>query len=222
MRNHVVCAIAGCVLGSCALVVPAIAGGLAEESKIITIILRSDAKYSPVALGEMSREASAILRKSGIQLVTRTSSAAGETFDESIVVVTLRGECDMDRRAGTPYPSRSGSSRNDPKISDFKGSALGWTHSSDGVVLPFSELACDNIREAVSGAMPVNAASRANFFLGRAMGRVLAHELYHVVAATFEHGHGGVAQPGLTPADLVAGRLELDTDDADAIRAGRQ
>ncbi len=220
MRNHVVCAIAGCVFGSCALVGPVVAGAAAQESKTLIVILRSDARYSPVAISEMGREASDILRKSGIRLVVRAVAEAGETFDEPIVVVTLRGECDMDRPAGRE--ALSDTNRSDSNRSDFKRIALGWTHSSDGVLLPFSELACTNIRTAVTAAIPANASSRANFVLGRAMGRVLAHELYHVIAATFEHGRNGVAQQGLTPAELVAGRLELDTEDADAIRAGRQ
>jgi len=40
--------------------------------------------------------------------------------------------------------------------------------------------------------------------LGRALGRVMAHELYHVLLRTRKHGHSGLARPVLTSADLLA------------------
>jgi hypothetical protein len=41
------------------------------------------------------------------------------------------------------------------------------------------------------------------------MGRVLAHELYHIVANTAEHGDEGVTQTALSARELTSGQLEL-------------
>jgi len=56
--------------------------------------------------------------------------------------------------------------------------------------------------------------------LGRAMGRVLAHELYHIVADTAGHGENGVAQPALSARELTSGQLELRASDVEAIQSG--
>jgi hypothetical protein len=52
------------------------------------------------------------------------------------------------------------------------------------------------------------------------MGRVLAHELYHMVADTDEHGEDGVAQPALSARELTSGQLELRPSDVAAIQSG--
>ena len=120
-----------------------------------------------------------------------------------LVVVKLVGRCDMDGSPALLIPG-----------------PLGWSHESDGVVLPFSDLACDNIRGAVQNALLAGNQARGNVLLGRAMGRVLAHELYHVVADSAEHGEDGVAQPALSARELTSGQLELRPSDVGAIQSG--
>jgi hypothetical protein len=61
---------------------------------------------------------------------------------------------------------------------------------------------------------------RGNVLLGRAMGRVLAHELYHIVADTSDHGREGVTQASLTPRELTAGQLELRPSELAAMQIG--
>jgi hypothetical protein len=52
------------------------------------------------------------------------------------------------------------------------------------------------------------------------MGRVLAHELYHIVADTSDHGREGVTQASLTPRELTAGQLELRPSELAAMQIG--
>ena len=52
------------------------------------------------------------------------------------------------------------------------------------------------------------------------MGRVLAHELYHIVADTSEHGRDGVAQAALSPRQLTSGLLELEPPEVAAVQKG--
>ncbi len=166
-----------------------------------TIILMPDHPYSSAAVEAMQREASDILKRSGVA-IRLLAGYKGEDLDGSIVVVNLRGRCDMD--AGLPVSSSG---------------PLGWTHSENGMVLPFAELACDPIRAAVQSALPDLDAPRGNNLLGRAMGRVLAHELYHIAGETAKHGRDGVAQEALSPRDLTVNNLELDPEDAETIRS---
>jgi hypothetical protein len=88
------------------------------------------------------------------------------------------------------------------------------------VMLPFSDLACDNLRGAVQAAIVEGNQIRGNALLGRAMGRVLAHELYHIVADSSAHGKGGVAQAALSPRELTSGFLELQASEVTAVQSG--
>ena len=72
--------------------------------------------------------------------------------------------------------------------------ALGWTHVSDGAILPFSEIDCDRIREFVQKELLYWKPAEREEVLGRAMARVVAHELYHIFANTPHHGSDGVAK----------------------------
>jgi hypothetical protein len=165
-------------------------------------VVLPDGRYSRVAIREMGREAAHILKKSGVSLRWHLGEPA-QGVDGLLVVVKLVGRCDMD---GPPAFLMPG--------------ALGWSHEVNGVVLPFSDLACDNIRGAVQRAPLAGGQLRGNVLLGRAMGRVLAHELYHIVADTAEHNQDGVAQAELSAQELTSGQLELRPSDVAAIQSG--
>ena len=45
---------------------------------------------------------------------------------------------------------------------------------------------------------------------GRALGRVVVHELYHALLATVEHAHSGIARSVQSPRDLTREKLALD------------
>jgi hypothetical protein len=174
----------------------------AQPSTQLTAVVMPDGPYSRVAIREMGREAARILKKSGVSLHWHLGEPA-EVVDGRLVVVELVGRCDMDGPLAFLMPG-----------------PLGWSHEVNGVILPFSYLACDNIRGAVQGSQIGGNPLRGNVLLGRAMGRVLAHELYHIVAGTAEHGEGGVAQAALSARELTLGQLELRPSDVEAIQSG--
>jgi|SRR5208337_4728642 len=175
---------------------------LTQPSTQVTAVVMPDGRYSRVAIREMGREAAHILKKSGVSFEWRLGEAA-QSIDGLLVVVKLVGRCDMDGPAAI-----------------LIAGPLGWSHEANGVVLPFSDLACDNIRGAVQSASISGNPLRGNFLLGRAMGRVLAHELYHIVADTTEHADDGVAQAALSARELTSGRLELQPSDVEAMQTG--
>src|SRR6185436_19151778 len=63
---------------------------------------------------------------------------------------------------------------------------LASTKISDGHVLPFSEVECDQIRGFIE---PVGTGTppQRERILGRVLGRVVAHELFHLLARTAKH-----------------------------------
>lgn len=166
----------------------------------LTVAVLPQAPYAPAVIQEMTREVASILKRSGLRLKWHIGFGP-QVFDEPLAIVKLTGTCSMDS------PVTSG-----------KPGPLGWTHSVDGELLPFSALACDNIRRAIQSEMREEDRARGNVLLGRAMGRVLAHELFHIVAATKEHTGAGVSQAALSPAELLSDRLELDPVGVDLIQ----
>jgi hypothetical protein len=173
-----------------------------QPSTPVTAVVLPDGHYSKLALREMDREASHILKQSGVSLRLRVG-APPQAVSGLLVVVKLRGRCDMD---GSPAYLVRG--------------PLGWAHLVDGVILPFSDLDCKNLRGAVQSAISDGNQQRGNVLLGRAMGRVLAHELYHIVGATAVHGRDGVTQAALSPRELTSGQLELGPTDISAVENG--
>jgi hypothetical protein len=190
-------------LCSVVLVYPALAehGLTPVIPKTLSVAVLPQEQYSPVVIQEMTREVSSIMKRSGLKIDWHLGGGQ-EVFDEPLAVVKLTGTCDMDIAAH----------------SSGKAGPLGWTHSADGNMLPFSELACDNIRRAVNSEMHAEDRARGNVLLGRAMGRVLAHELFHIVASTKEHTGAGVSKSALSPAELLSDRLDLDAAGVELIQ----
>jgi hypothetical protein len=196
--NYVRCALSViCLATFCAVPVRA-----EQKTEPVTAVVLPDGRYSTTALGEMGREAGHILKRSGVSLRWRIG-VPPQAVSGLLVVVTLVGRCDMD---GPPAHLAPG--------------PLGWSHESDGTLLPFTDLACDSLRGAVAAAIPAGNPLGWNILLGRAMGRVLAHELYHIVADTAQHGRDGVAQAALSPRELTSGLLELNHAQTVAVQNG--
>jgi hypothetical protein len=169
-----------CVAGFAVFLASAFAETKAPASSL-AIFFRFESTYSDIALQEMKRELGPIMEQSGYRLEWRNRDEAitPDSFDD-LVVVDFRGTCLMEA-AGLPHD---------------RGGPLGWTHVADGTVLPFSAVECDRVRSALHSASDV--------VLGRALARVLAHELYHVLAQTVTHQKTGITRPSLSRADLVS------------------
>jgi hypothetical protein len=60
----------------------------------------------------------------------------------------------------------------------------------------------------------------AQRLLGVALGRVVAHEVVHVLAPQVEHAQAGVMRPRLHAFHLAIGRPALEADCAEALAAG--
>ena len=65
-----------------------------------------------------------------------------------------------------------------------------------------------NLMPFLSGS--ANETPRRDFLYGRAMARVVAHELYHVLMRSAEHARGGVARSCFNTGDLLTERFEFE------------
>jgi len=98
--------------------------------------------------------------------------------------------------------------------------ALGWTHVSDGEILPFSDVDCDHVRDFVQRDLLHLPAEARRAVFGRALARVLAHELYHIFAHTPKHSRCGVAKSAYTVEELLGDEFVFEWQESEALRSG--
>ena|SRR5216117_1073480 len=136
----------------------------------------------------MRAELQRLLAPAGLEVVWKTLAdrKAGEDF-ELVAVSSFEGLCAVDEPASNPAITAS----------------LADTSISNGHILPFFRVDCDRlIRMLGSQLEPA--------VLGRALARLVAHELYHIVAQTTDHQERGVAKAAFSIRDLTDARFELD------------
>ncbi len=160
----------------------------AELHGALTIVLRSDSAASPEVLTAMKSETESLLDPSSIRLAWTTDSDGTQVFDR-VAVVHLRGACRVDG----PLPGTV--QKNEP---------LGRTQVVNGKVLPFADVRCNPVRKLIAHDLAFEPSAEREELLGRALGRVLAHELYHILLRTTSHGGQGLARPAQSSSDLLA------------------
>ncbi len=154
-------------------------------------------------LQALQQEVESIMSSAGLRFEWRALSAAqGNEVSVELAVVTFQGHCNLDGLV--TRGSHSG--------------PLGWTHVSDGAILPFSDVDCDGIHKFVqNGLLAIRPTERSMAF-GRAVGRVLAHELYHIFADTKHHGSCGVGKEAYSVKDLLAADFRFEERESNALR----
>ena len=59
--------------------------------------------------------------------------------------------------------------------------------------------------------------NHTDLLFGRALGRVIAHEVVHMLSKSGAHGNQGVAKPALSGSSLIAPDLHLSPADLERI-----
>jgi hypothetical protein len=167
---------------------------------------RTLAVYSGPA-NELASESSAVMRLELQRLLTPAGiditwkelvhRNAGENFDH-VVVASFQGSCSVTDLSAQPAGAL------ESEIS------LAETSISNGRILPFLSVDCGRLIRMLAVQMePLSLLSR-QVMLGRALGRVVAHEIYHIVAQTGEHHDTGVTKAALSVRDLTIVRFDFD------------
>jgi hypothetical protein len=150
---------------------------------------------SNLSLENMKVELGQIMKPVGLNLEWHSlEEATGKGEASQILVVHFEGAC-----AG-----------NELEAAPVKAGPLGWTSVSDGEVLPFSYVDCDRIRNLMSTSLSATVPGEREYLLGRAMARVLAHEMYHVLTNSTRHASRGIAKSAYSSTELVSGHLVFE------------
>jgi len=154
----------------------------------------------------LHREADSLMAPAGMSFEWQAlKEFRSEKVSVAVAVVHFEGRCDVEGLA----------------LKEGQTGSLGWTEITDGRILPFMHVDCGRVRTFLqSTLLGYKPADRERAF-GRALGRVLAHELYHVFSVTPKHAARGVAKEEYTVENLLSGGFQFQEKDARALRASR-
>jgi hypothetical protein len=138
-----------------------------------------------------------VLAPAGIVPVWRKASdkAAGPVEAEQIVVGAFSGNCSV---ATLPSSARPAGTR-----------TLADTAVSNHRILPYFRVDCARIIRTLAPTLQPLSVPFREAILGRALARVIAHEIYHILAQTADHHDFGIAKAQLSVADLTAFQFDL-------------
>jgi hypothetical protein len=166
----------------------------------VGVYLDFDQSPSAIAAEAMRQEAGAALHSIGFDIAWRlVSENQGNEAFERLVVVKLAGKCACERSLS----------------STRQIVVLGSTEVSGGEVLPYSQVRCDQVRRVLPQFEFAANRQSGDAALGRALGRVLAHELYHVLLGTTHHSASGLAKAIQSIEDLSADEFSFELSASD-------
>jgi len=171
----------------------------------IGILFDFSARPDSETVDTMKSEIQEILAPAALDLAIQPINEPQTQSFRKIVIVRFRGTCEGRAEPAPQFQNAS--------LLDFP--ALGRTYISSGHVLPYIQVYCDEVREFV----PLNAKQPAARTFGRALGRVVAHELYHALLSTRDHSRTGIARFAQSPRDLTRDKLALDSRSILRLRA---
>jgi hypothetical protein len=175
------------------------AAGAAE----LTVVIDFEGSHSDRSVEQMKREAEEIFKSAGIHLNWRARNEVGTKPYENLVMVHFKGKCILE-----PVPM----------LYDERG-PFAFAYKSDGDVLPFSEVECDRVTASLQSALWGDDFARPDYLMGRALGRVLAHELVHILTKSAMHGSEGVTQATFSSRELIGAPLRLSRTDVERLHS---
>ena len=165
---------------------------------------------SPAAVvTEMQAELDRILSPMGLNVAWRDLAAHRDAEDfQQLVVFQFHGHCSFDRELA---PNDS--------VEDPSGQALARTELTNGRVLPFGVVDCDRLRRFIAPALKPFSPEARNAALGRAIARVSAHEIYHMLTQSEAHGAEGIARSSHSRANLTGPMFAFGPKETDQLRS---
>ena len=181
----------------------AVAGGAAAPLQLLT---QFDEAFSTIAVQEMQREMDTLYRDVHVAIAWHElSSYQSVGRAPRIVFVHFEGNC----RAVSLPPRQS-----------VAGATLANVNRVDGQMLPIVTVDCERIASYLWPSMSGAERSQGDVAFGRALARVLAHELYHYLTGAAKHTQSVLFRASISPGALLGSELRFGADEiADLKRA---
>ncbi len=196
MRSVVVSAIFGAIVVAAGWAIPA-------GTSRLTVVMDFKGPWSPSTTREMQKESARILYPAGLSIDWKLrGEVLSGNIASNLVVMTFHGSCQFDPQ---------------PPVYDELG-PYASTHETNGEVQPFGDVDCARVVSSARYAMSGSDFDRQDYLVGRALGRVVAHELVHMVTRTEDHGHAGVQKAALSGRELIGAPLPLEATEVNQLR----
>jgi len=168
-----------------------------------TLILHFEQRHSERTLNEVRGELGHVMQNAGFTFDLKLFSELGPWAEfNNLMLVRMKGNCRLD--AGPVPQSERG--------------PLALAHTSDGKVLPFIDVSCDRVRALIRPVLSGDQFRNSEALMGRALARVIAHEIYHVLTGA-KHSESGIARHALSGAQLVSDQLLFQPEDVERMVA---
>lgn len=193
-----------------AILIPGCVSAADSTNAALAIYYSFDAPASAGVFSEMQAELDRILAPAGLRVTWRRldSPRNGDEYFPGIAVLHFRGSCWCQQVSG------AAASAVDSPIA-----RLAYTERVDGQVLPFGAVDCDRLQRFLVPALKLLPSEERNTVLGRAMARVSAHEVYHMLTGSGSHASQGIASASHSLADLIAPSFTFATKETNWLRA---
>lgn len=175
----------------------------------LAIYYSFDTPPAAALVTEMESEMGRILALTGVRVAWRDVSAPrnGEDFP-ALVVFRFRGVCSFDQDLEAMQ-----------RLDAPAGQPLAQSDILNGAVLPFGAVDCEMVRRYIAPALKSVGRVEKNAALGRAVARVSAHEIYHMLTGSEGHAREGIARARHSRAELTAPTFAFAQKEADWLRA---
>jgi hypothetical protein len=177
-------------------------GGQPQAPGPVTLYTQFQKDPTAGLLASMQDELEVIMTPAGLHFDWYPLADAGGRVSSQLAVIHFNGACNAaNLRPDAGYPG-----------------PLGWTHVSDGDILPFIDVNCDGIRLFLQHDLIEVPAAEREEALGRALARVVAHELYHLLANTTAHRGRGIGKAAYSVGDLLSKIFQFDKKECASLR----
>jgi hypothetical protein len=180
-----------------------------SSTQAVTVLVDFEKPHSALFIDALRNQLHALLGPVGfkVDLQLKSELPPYPEFAE-LVLFKMKGSCTM---SALPLPIGA--------LSDERG-PLAMAYSSDGEVLHFGEVECDRVRESLQRILGRGNSEKHQAVFGTALGLVIAHEMYHMMANSSAHTKTGVTKSSLSARELLAGDLTLPALAQQAVHRG--
>lgn len=184
--------------------------GTSPSLRAIGLFYSFERPFPAEPLLAMESELAHILAPAGIVVEWRSLSGQvrpAQLRDDfpQILVFRFRGACAPEGISG----------------GERTGATLAAAQMTDLHVLPFADVDCDGLRRTMNRG-DVTCDLDFSVVIGRAMARVVAHELFHMLIGSTSHALTGVARAAYSRDDLTAEELLFTASDIACLRRWAQ
>ena len=172
-----------------------LAGNPSPDPQPVTVLMEFTGVRSATSLNALKSELQTILSDSHLQLDLQLKSNLSGAVSGDLLLFKMKGHCTM---SALPIGA----------LSDERG-PLAMTHSANGELLPFGEVECDRVRTALQRTVGRGNPEAHQTEYGIALARVMAHEIYHMLAKSPAHTKEGLTKEALSSRELSRGTLRL-------------